>query len=419
MNKIKIFLAYHKDTPIFKSDIFEPIQVGSVLSDKKLNMLQDDSGDNISFLNKYYCELTGHYWVLKNYIDDSADDYIGFAHYRRLIDFENITKDDIPSIFGISLSEAQEFFSNLDSKEMSKICGDYDILLPSTVYMYEETVNPILRDGENLNMYNHFKTEHKNDLIDVLKGVIKSCYPEYLNAVEICFSSKKAYFFNMYVMKKDILKSYLTWEFGILSKLGETIGGWENTEYYRMAGFIGELLINIWLKKNNNYKIGHFPILMVDFEFDYLKKVDEYIKNNDYNSAINELVKLLNYSSNKFAVYTSIYELCLKSDNKDSDVYLKKALDNAKDAEDYYNLAVVSQKYSTNNEITTYLYKKAIEIEPDSRYYADCLLYYSESIHDLETTKYAWEILNKNGLNQEELRNYEHFQKIYKKVNSK
>ena len=85
-NNIKIFLVYHKNSSLYKSDIFEPIQVGAENSAEDLSMLKDNTGDNISELNPYYCELTGHYWVLKNYIPKANEEYIGFAHYRRLPD---------------------------------------------------------------------------------------------------------------------------------------------------------------------------------------------------------------------------------------------------------------------------------------------------------------------------------------------
>lgn len=36
-------------------------------------------GDNIDFLNLWYCELTGLYYLLKH----TKDDIIGLEHYRR------------------------------------------------------------------------------------------------------------------------------------------------------------------------------------------------------------------------------------------------------------------------------------------------------------------------------------------------
>ena len=69
--KLKIFCAYHKkdkEIPIWKSDCVEPIQVGRAISKEGLGIIGDDTGDNISHKNQNYGEMTGWYWVWKNYL---------------------------------------------------------------------------------------------------------------------------------------------------------------------------------------------------------------------------------------------------------------------------------------------------------------------------------------------------------------
>ncbi|WP_277934536.1 DUF4422 domain-containing protein [Parablautia intestinalis] len=63
--------------PIRKFEI--PIQVGAILTDKKIFSIRDDQGENISEKNRQYCELTALYWIWKN--DKSK--YAGLSHYRR------------------------------------------------------------------------------------------------------------------------------------------------------------------------------------------------------------------------------------------------------------------------------------------------------------------------------------------------
>ena len=90
-NKLKIFVTYHNDKyPIFKSDVFEPIFCGKYFHNEPTELLCDNTGNNISNKNRMYSENTGHYWVLKNYLDNAKEEYIGFCHYRRLFDLTKI-----------------------------------------------------------------------------------------------------------------------------------------------------------------------------------------------------------------------------------------------------------------------------------------------------------------------------------------
>lgn len=85
---LKIFIPTHA-TKIIDNDTFMPIQVGADLHPElDLCTLKDNTGDNISKMNGYYCELTAHYWVWKNAKKLYPDlKYVGFCHYRRFFDF--------------------------------------------------------------------------------------------------------------------------------------------------------------------------------------------------------------------------------------------------------------------------------------------------------------------------------------------
>ena len=76
----KIVVAYHKHWLSYDSEsgIFLPIHVGKSLSRTDLGIIGDDTGDNISYLNPYYCEMTAMYYAWKNI----KADYKGLCHYR-------------------------------------------------------------------------------------------------------------------------------------------------------------------------------------------------------------------------------------------------------------------------------------------------------------------------------------------------
>lgn len=85
MEKIKILVACHKPGPVYHNDIYTPIHVGKAISrykDEMADMIGDNTGDNISEKNPYYCELTAQYWAWKNLHDV---EYVGFCHYRRFL----------------------------------------------------------------------------------------------------------------------------------------------------------------------------------------------------------------------------------------------------------------------------------------------------------------------------------------------
>lgn len=83
--KVRIIIASHKKYRMPDDEMYLPLHVGAEGkkaadgNDLDLGYVKDNTGDNISFLNASFCELTGLYWAWKN-LDA---DYIGLAHYRR------------------------------------------------------------------------------------------------------------------------------------------------------------------------------------------------------------------------------------------------------------------------------------------------------------------------------------------------
>ena len=69
MSKLKILVATHQKDILFNDDIYMPIQVGKSLSNTDFGIQGDNTGDNISAKNPYYCELTSLYWAWKNLQD--------------------------------------------------------------------------------------------------------------------------------------------------------------------------------------------------------------------------------------------------------------------------------------------------------------------------------------------------------------
>jgi len=120
----KIYAAKLKDQTVTYSSPAStlPMVVGAcnLFPDERETLKQegclfDDDGYNISALNPYFCELTSVYWAINN----SEEEYIGNAHYRRKWHDEDILHSEPgvlyvsdPGFFGYSM--AQQFLDGHD-----------------------------------------------------------------------------------------------------------------------------------------------------------------------------------------------------------------------------------------------------------------------------------------------------------------
>lgn len=100
MSNIKIVTIYHKRYPTYSDikeypDLYVPILAGNTLGLTKPfieNMLVDDIGDNISWVNPYLNEVTAMYWIWKHAECIGNPEFIGVCHYRRFFNMSDIQK---------------------------------------------------------------------------------------------------------------------------------------------------------------------------------------------------------------------------------------------------------------------------------------------------------------------------------------
>lgn len=130
MNSIKIYTCHHKPSAFLNASIIKPLHVGKANSYNDIGCIGDDTGDNISFKNPFYCELTAHYWVWKN---ESLSDYVGFMHYRRHLNFssEQSFPEDNWGVVNSPVIDAdyEKQFGLTDTAIQDCISG-FDLLLP-------------------------------------------------------------------------------------------------------------------------------------------------------------------------------------------------------------------------------------------------------------------------------------------------
>ena len=203
---VKIFAMTHKEFDVPGDSMYIPLHVGHKQAKADFGYWGDDTGDHISDLNCYYAELSGVYWVWKNYHDA---DYVGICHYRRFL-----------------TSEEGYVFSQ---KQYEEILQQYDIITTKQL--------------ELPNSYHYgFGAHHNIETLDETGRIIREKYPEYYDTFIDLVYKNKTYFGNIMVAKKSLFDEYAQWLFDIFFELQKRIDlTFEDDYHKRVFGFISEL----------------------------------------------------------------------------------------------------------------------------------------------------------------------------------
>ncbi len=246
MSTLKILIATHLNKILFNDDTYMPIQVGKSLSDTDLDIQGDDTGDNISIKNPYYCELTAIYWAWKNL---KGTDYIGLCHYRRYFDFHGQCKKGFPcTVF--PTSDCSKKNLSITEQAIKELENGYTIV-PKSMNL-------------KFSLFNHYCMFHISEDANILKRVIEnSCEKKYADAFdEVMYRSHKLRPYNMFIMKWDEFDRYCKWLFSILEKVEKEIDIKNRTSYQkRIFGFMAERMLNIYIYAER-LKTVDYPILL-------------------------------------------------------------------------------------------------------------------------------------------------------------
>lgn len=224
--KLHVFKTVHFHDRPLKTQYREPeyisvLQVGADNSPKNCVGFKDYEGDNISEKNGNYSELTGLYWIWKNYLRTREDhDYYGLVHYRRLLD---LSEDDI-----------------LRLKD-----NDIDAVLP-----YPMPYSP------------NIEVHHRRYLTDgewtSVLNVLHELCPEYAKAFEDILEQEYLYNYNIILAKRKVLEEYCAWLFPILFRIEEMNDPEGKKAPNRYIGYVGENLETLYfMYHKHNLRIAH------------------------------------------------------------------------------------------------------------------------------------------------------------------
>lgn len=251
--KIKIFASYQKITPIFLTDVFQPIFNGAIKMPNRVNAIKDDMGINISEKNSYYGELTGHYWVWKNFLPRTDSEYIGFCQHCSFLDF-NIHQISSAPFQPTLILNFEKMLENYTQENILNSIKNYDIILPEA-FSLEKT------------LYDDCITQHNQKDIDSALDLIKELYPDYTFAMQQAMFDNKMYSCFVLVMKKNLLNEYLSWIFDVLAIFEQRTP--KEALYITSPACIAEILFNIWLVynvKNKNLKLLNTTSVYIPME---------------------------------------------------------------------------------------------------------------------------------------------------------
>ena len=250
MNNIKLLIAAHKPYQMPQDSIYLPLHVGAEGKTSIQGFTPDNTGDNISAKNPFYCELTGLYWAWKN-LDV---DYIGLCHYRR---YFSLAKK-------LPKSEDERFKLVLTGDQADNILSKTDIILPKARNYYIETI------------YNHYKHTMYVEPLDITGQILSEKFPEYVKEFEHLKHTTRMHAFNMFIMKKEILNQYCTWLFDILGELEKRVDASQYSDFHkRFYGRISERLLDVWIKTN---KLSYTEVPVIDMQnINWANKIKSFL----------------------------------------------------------------------------------------------------------------------------------------------
>lgn len=243
---IKIYQTFHK--PFIRNNECKwivPVGVGGYTEQ---GFESDSTGENISNLNPYYCELTAQYWAWKN----TTTEYVGFCHYRRYFNFQldQTWKDGYAFETPASDQIINYLTSDSQFNALSQLLNISDIVIPrksSTPKSIEE----------------HYLEHHIPAHWHTFKEVLKTVYPQHQEFTKLFEMSNLNTVYNMFVMRRDLFNSYCNDLFKIVDFIFNNHGHEYTTYNNRYPGFLAERFLGFWIQINR-LSLTEVPVLKID-----------------------------------------------------------------------------------------------------------------------------------------------------------
>lgn len=252
---LTLYTVFHK--PFIKpaASFIKPIQAGRSIAAEKLLMQGDDTGDNISVLNPYFCELTALYWVLKN--AERKENYWGLCHYRRYFTtpIKRLLAKPKALLDASAMQEEMDKYVNDKVKILIlDLLKEHDVLLQTPIYLYK-------KKGVVKTLAQLYREDHISEHWDILKQKLIKMYPDYAGSFYSFEKAEKISFFNMAVGNWKFWHDYLNWLFPLLFAIQPMIKLTGDPYQDRVFGYLSERLINLYVW-HNKLKVTYLPVVV-------------------------------------------------------------------------------------------------------------------------------------------------------------
>ena len=255
MSKLHIYCVTNKRLPFLEESSYKLCSVGKeFLHDKYLN---SNSLKNIFEKEKYYSELTFHYWYWKNLMDINSSDWIGFCQKRRFWikkDSANkeINKNNLLQHMLVNKDPSWDNYEAIICKPI-KVSGVKKIKIIKRGWKNILKNPNIFFDEKKQTIKFHFDMHHGyNNLdkaIDLINERDRDNFRRYVNSE--CQYNPHI----MVISKPKILNRWFEDLFEWLIKCEEMFGFKDLKGYdtQRIYAYLAERYLSYWFRNNSNF----------------------------------------------------------------------------------------------------------------------------------------------------------------------
>ena len=264
MKNLEIYCVTDRRLTLLENTKYKLCSVGQNFAHE--NYIKSSTANNIFFKEKYYSELTFHYWYWKNMLNIDNQNWIGFSqkrrHWLKLKSKNNVI--DKKNLIDHLLFEPDPSWEKFDSIicEPIKVSGAKKIKILKRGWKNIIRDPLILLNEKKQTVKLHFDMHHGYGIldkaIDELNGLDREKFRNFVN------SSNQYNPHIMFISKSKIINEWFLNLFEWLDKC-EKIFGFNDLEGYdlqRLYAYLAERYLSYWFK--NNTKFLEWPWTFVE-----------------------------------------------------------------------------------------------------------------------------------------------------------